>query len=144
MYKIGELARLTGLSTHTLRFYEKQGLLASPRRSAAGYRQYDEATVQQGRFILQARECGFSLEEIGQFLAIRSHSDDYQCQQVKALADARLATVRQQLAQLQQLELGLVALSHACCGGPEAASHCSILSSLEPGEPSRESCHDVD
>ena len=140
MYKIGELARLTGLSTHTLRFYEKQGLLASPQRTAAGYRLYDESTVQQGRFIQQARECGFSLEEVEQFLAIRSHSDDYQCQQVKALADARLASVRRQLAQLRQVEQGLEALSRACCGGPEAASSCSILNSLEPGQANGEGC----
>ena len=140
MYKIGELARLTGLSTHTLRYYEKQGLLASPQRSSAGYRLYDEDAVQQSRFIQQARQCGFSLEEAAQFLAIRSHSNDYQCQQVKALADARLAAVRQQLAQLRQLEQGLETLSRACCGGSEAATRCSILNSLEPTRTDGEGC----
>jgi MerR family mercuric resistance operon transcriptional regulator len=59
-----ELARRTGSNLETVRYYEKVGLLPEPPRTAAGYRSYDIAHERRLRFILRARELGFSLEEI--------------------------------------------------------------------------------
>jgi DNA-binding transcriptional MerR regulator len=59
---IGQLAKLAGVRPDTVRFYEHDGLLARPERSAAGYRIYDEAALKRLRFIKQAQALGFSLE----------------------------------------------------------------------------------
>ena len=68
---IGELARQAGVKADTVRFYEKQGLLSKPTRTAAGYRVYDEAALKQLRFIKQAQSLGFSLQEVHRILNLR-------------------------------------------------------------------------
>ena len=64
--RIGELAKHVGISTQTLRFYEKQGLLgaSSSLRSESNYRVYDDASIKRLEMISQAKELGFSLSEI--------------------------------------------------------------------------------
>ncbi len=54
----------SGLPRDTLRFYERTGLITAPRRLANGYRDYDEHTLAELRFIVTAREVGFTLAEI--------------------------------------------------------------------------------
>lgn len=68
---IGEVASRAQVNIQTVRYYERRGLLSEPRRSAAGYRQYPEAVVPRIRFIKRAQELGFTLEEIGELLALR-------------------------------------------------------------------------
>lgn len=62
--KIGELAKLTGVSVDTLRFYEEKGLVKAIGRTEAGYRYFSPATVEQVKFIKFAQGLGFSLQEI--------------------------------------------------------------------------------
>jgi MerR family copper efflux transcriptional regulator len=62
--KIGELAKLTGVSVDTLRFYEEKGLVKAIGRTEAGYRNFSPATVEQMKFIKFAQGLGFSLQEI--------------------------------------------------------------------------------
>jgi len=59
-----ELARRTGCNLETIRYYEKTGMIPDPPRTVSGYRVYDEAHVARLRFILRARELGFSIDEI--------------------------------------------------------------------------------
>jgi DNA-binding transcriptional MerR regulator len=66
--RVQELERRTGLSRHTLRFYEREGLLHPPRRTARGYRIYDDGHLAQLRFIAIARDLGFGLREIAEAL----------------------------------------------------------------------------
>ncbi len=61
---IGELARRAGVKAQTIRFYEREGLVPVPARSAAGYRRYPAEAVERVRFIRAAKEVGFTLEEI--------------------------------------------------------------------------------
>ena len=61
---IGQLARQTGVTPDTLRFYEREGLLATPVRAGNGYRRYAEADVARVRFVRSAQALGFSLNEI--------------------------------------------------------------------------------
>ncbi|MGC4119588.1 MAG: MerR family transcriptional regulator [Myxococcales bacterium] len=65
----GRLARHVGISAETIRFYERIGLLPKPQRAANGYRVYDDTDVLKLRLVLGARAFGFSLKEIGGFLA---------------------------------------------------------------------------
>jgi MerR family transcriptional regulator, copper efflux regulator len=66
---IGELAATAGVGIETVRFYERKGLLAEPRRSAAGYRQYDDDAVRRLGWIRRAKALGFTLAEIAELLA---------------------------------------------------------------------------
>jgi DNA-binding transcriptional MerR regulator len=72
---IGALARLLGVRTSTLRFYEEQGLLSPDARTAAGYRQYRPAAVDRVRLIQRAQRLGFALADIQQLLSARDSGD---------------------------------------------------------------------
>lgn len=131
--RIGELARRSGLSNDTLRYYEKQGLIAPPQRSASGYRDYSDDVLQHLQFISRAKSVGFSLKECQQLLSIFKERDAHTCAEVKDLAEAKLVEIQQQMHDLQQIHQTLQKISDACCGGNESAIHCSILGQLDTG-----------
>ena len=68
---IGELAERAGVNVQTVRYYERRGLLAKPRRTDSGYRTYTDVTLDRLRFIRRAQELGFTLSEIGELLVLR-------------------------------------------------------------------------
>ena len=94
---IGRLADEVGVSIDTVRFYEKRGLLPEPARTAGGYRAYSPDDTWRLRFILRAKELGFTLREIRELLdgegdpeAVRSAAlvklDDLAAQQAELVA----------------------------------------------------------
>lgn len=103
---IGEVATATGVSTKTLRFYERQGLLAEPPRTAGGYRDYDQAVVGRVTFIRQAQAAGLTLRQIGEILAIRDEGRA-PCSHVAELVDERLADVERRLEELRATQAQL-------------------------------------
>ena len=129
--KIGELAKRSGLSAHTLRYYEKQGLIEAKSRSESNYRLYDVQSLNTARFINRSREMGFSLEEVEVFLSIRADKPAHICEDAKALADNKITAVEQKIEELKQVVVALHKLSDACCGGNESAEFCSIIDALE-------------
>ena len=129
--KIGDLAKRCGLTVEALRFYEKQQLLQPLGRSESGYRFYDESDVQRLKFILHAKKVGFTLAEIKQLLALRADKDARSCGEVKDYTAQKLAEVEARIRDLKTIQKALTRLNEACCGGPEKASHCSILAALE-------------
>jgi MerR family copper efflux transcriptional regulator len=70
MHTIGRAAERAGLSVDTLRYYEREDLLPSPRRTAARYRLYDQAAIDRLRFINRAKSLGFTLAEIRELLQL--------------------------------------------------------------------------
>ena len=132
--KIGELAKQSGLSAHTLRYYEKQGLLTATARSESNYRLYDQQALGTARFIKRSREIGFSLEEVAVFLSIRADKPAHVCAEAKTLAENKIVDVEQKISELKQLLSALHKLSDACCGGNESAEHCSIIDALEQSD----------
>lgn len=133
MLKISELAAKTGLSAHTLRYYEKNGLIHASDRSDAGYRYYNEADVRRAEFVKTARNIGFSLEDIGQLLSIRVDKTSHSCQDVTDITQHKLDQVNAKIAELKSMQRTLQILLDSCCGGPEQATQCSILEALEEG-----------
>ena len=90
--RIGEVAARAGVRVDTVRFYERQGLLAAPVRTRSGYRQFPEAAVDRIRFIKQAQAIGFSLVELAEVLpALETARVDY------GRARARLSAVAARL-----------------------------------------------
>ncbi|MCH7370313.1 MULTISPECIES: Zn(2+)-responsive transcriptional regulator [Aeromonas] len=142
MYRIGELAKACGVKADTLRFYEKNGLLSPGLRNDSGYRVYGEQDRRRLEFIIRAKSVGFSLADIGELLDLDTNKASVTCQEVKAVADAKLAQVEQKIIELTRFRENLRELSNICCGGPRSAEHCAILETLESGAPAQHEHHD--
>jgi len=132
--KIGELSKLSGLSAHTLRFYEKQGLIQASTRSESNYRIYSSSDLATAKFIKRSREMGFSLEEVEVFLSIRADKPAHVCRDAKDIAQQKIKDVQIKIEEMQQVLVALHKLSDACCGGSESAEFCTIIEALEDSE----------
>jgi MerR family mercuric resistance operon transcriptional regulator len=130
---IGRVARSAGLAIDTVRYYEREGLLQKPARTAAGYRQYPEEAVARLRFIRQAKDLGFTLSEIRELLALKV-APGKSCADVRARAEAKIADVNCRIAHLEHIRRALSRLSAECSSrGP--TSECPILEALAHKEP---------
>ena len=122
-----ELARLTGCNLETIRYYEKTGMIPDPPRTAAGYRDYDERHAARLRFILRARELGFSLREVRGLLDLVDGGTQT-CAEVKERTERHLADVRAKIADLTRIEEVLTATAAQCSG--EDVPDCPVLEAL--------------
>ena len=96
---IGKVSEVSGVTTDTIRYYERRGLLPKPSRTPAGYRQYPEGIVNRLSFVRNAQRFGFSRAEIAGFLQIRA-AGGRPCQDVRAAAQRMLIAVDAQIADL--------------------------------------------
>ena len=124
---IGRLARAAGVGIDTVRFYEREGLLPRPRRTASGYRQYGEGDAERLRFIRRAKALGFTLEEIGELLALNDGKGSRAG--VKALTERRLAQIERSIADLQRMRATLATLA-AHCSGHGSVKGCPIIEAV--------------
>jgi MerR family transcriptional regulator, copper efflux regulator len=123
---IGKLAKLAGVRIDTVRYYERNGLLAPSARLASGYRRYGELELARLRFIRKAQKLGFSLKEIETLLNLSARRN---VAQVKRAAQTKLEDVEARIADLQRVRQGLTLLIDACPGHGRA-SECPILRAL--------------
>ncbi|HEY0007042.1 MAG TPA: heavy metal-responsive transcriptional regulator [Pyrinomonadaceae bacterium] len=105
----GELARLAGVSTDTLRHYERKGVLAAPRRSANGYRVYPAEALERVRLVRRALSVGFTLDELASILRERELGRA-PCRQVRELAASKLASLEERLREMLAVRDELKAL----------------------------------
>jgi len=98
---VGNVARRAGIKAHTLRFYEKAGLMPRPSRTAGGYRAYSPEAVERLQFIRKAQAVGLTLGQIKRILNLRE-SGEPPCQYVIDLAEQRLAEAERELAELKK------------------------------------------
>jgi MerR family copper efflux transcriptional regulator len=130
---IGKLAQLAGVRIDTVRYYERNGLLAPRGRLASGYRRYGDLELARLRFIRRAQKLGFSLKEIEALLNLSAKRN---VEQIKRTAVAKLAGVDAKIADLQRVRDGLAHLVDACPGHGQPAD-CPIVRALsyekEPG-----------
>ena len=124
---IGEAARLSGVAAKTIRYYESVGLIGPAERSAAGYRVYGERDVQTLRFIHRARGLGFSVEDVGNLLALWQNKQRASAE-VKALAARHVARIDEKVAELGAMRDTLVDLMARCQG--DSRPDCPILADL--------------
>jgi len=129
--KISQLAKATGLSAHTLRYYEKLGLLVPEKQQENNYRQYNQDDLASALFIKRCKESGFSLEDTAALLNIKDAKDKHTSAEAKSITQKKIQEVRAQITRLTQLNAVLEELSDKCCGGNESAEFCSIISQLE-------------
>jgi MerR family copper efflux transcriptional regulator len=123
---IGKLAHLAGVRIDTVRYYERNGLLAPRGRLASGYRRYGDLELARLRFIRRAQKLGFSLKEIEALLNLSAKRN---VEQIKRTAIAKLADVDARIADLQRVRDGLAHLVEACPGHGQPAD-CPIVRAL--------------
>lgn len=124
----GDLARATRCNIETIRYYEKIGLLPDPPRTGAGYRIYSTTHVTRLRFIMRARELGFSTEDVRGLLGLEDGAAPT-CAEVKERTEHHLADVRAKIADLRRIEEVLSTTAARCSG--EDVPECAVLEALE-------------
>lgn len=126
--RIGELARQAGVDVQTLRYYEREGLLASPLRTAAGYRSYGPEHLERLNFVRHCRSLDMPLAEIKRLIDLSS-DQRVSCEDVNQLVRTHLERVRAKRVALETLEGQLSTLSAQCASGHRVAD-CGILEEL--------------
>jgi DNA-binding transcriptional MerR regulator len=112
---IGRLARRAGVTVDTLRFYERQGIIARPRRLVSGYRNYSDEAIDRLDFVKDAKGLGFSLREIRELLSMGVKSTR-ECGPLTCKAEVKLAEMTTEIARLQRLQRTLRKMVRECHG----------------------------
>ena len=126
--QIGELAQRSDCAVETVRYYERQGLLPEPLRSAGNYRIYGEKHVERLLFIRHCRYLDMTLEEVKRLLKFCDAPQE-SCFEVNALLDEHIGHVAERMAELRMLEKRLKQLRRLC-KQVQASKDCGILNEL--------------
>lgn len=129
---IGEAARASGVSAKMVRYYEEIGLIPKARRTLSGYRTYSANDVHSLRFIKQARNLGFSIEQIEQLLALWQDRRR-PSRKVKELAHAHIDELEARIREMRDMKRTLETLVKQCHG--DDRPDCPILEGLEKALP---------
>jgi Cu(I)-responsive transcriptional regulator len=124
---IGQASEASGVSQRMIRHYEKIGLIPEAPRRDSGYRDYSPTDLHRLRFIANARDLGFPIEEIRTLLDLWSDRSRASAE-VKALATARAAELHRKAEALEAMRCSLIDLAQRCHG--DARPDCPILDSL--------------
>lgn len=124
---IGQAAKASGVSAKMIRYYESIGLIARAYRTDSGYRNYGDQDVHTLRFIRRSRDLGFTVEQIGELLALwndrgRASAD------VKALALSHIAGLKAKIHELEAMTRTLEHLADHCTG--DERPDCPIIEDL--------------
>ncbi len=138
--QIGQIAKLSGCTVETVRYYEKEGLIAAPERQANGYRRYNKSHLAQLVFVRHCRSLDLPLEDIQTLQTLKSIPEQ-QCHEISELVDSQISRIERQIRSLQQLKKQLRTLSKTC-NADHIIADCMIVRSLElPTEKGQCSCH---
>lgn len=132
--QIGVVAKKVGVSVDTVRFYERNGLLARPPRTEGGFRRYAERDVETLAFVRRVQGLGFKLSEIRGLLRLRGNRLQ-PCAPVKHRLEEKLADVQRKLGDLHKLEHELRLALRGCNRElRKRDAHCPILREGEARE----------
>lgn len=130
--KIGALSRRTACPVETIRYYEREGLLAAPPRSEGNYRLYDDAHAERLQFIRHCRSLDMTLDEIRSLLKF-SDDPEGNCGDVNLLLDKHIGHVARRIDELKALQTQLKKL-RSTCRSAQAVKDCGILQGLAQGD----------
>lgn len=136
MLTIGKVAREAHVSTDTVRYYERERLLAPVTKGDNGYRLYGEDAVRRLNFIKHAQECGLSLAEIRELLEIRTR-DEACCKDVRGIAIEKKLQLEKKIRALQLMSNALSELIARCTVDGNPLDECPILAALETSRANR-------
>ncbi|HCD2060283.1 TPA: Cu(I)-responsive transcriptional regulator [Serratia marcescens] len=124
---ISDVAKKTGLTSKTIRFYEEKALITAPIRSDNGYRHYSARHVEELTLLRQARQVGFNLDECRELVALFNdparHSAD-----VKARTLQKVAEIERHISELREMRQRLLTLAEQCPG--DEGAECPIINNL--------------
>lgn len=126
--KIGELSNVTSTQIETIRYYEREGLLAAPARTEGNFRIYTNAHAERLSFIRHCRSLDMTLDEIRALLRFKDAPTE-NCADVNTLLDAHIGHLSARIRDLRALERQLKSLRERCREVHDAA-HCGILNEL--------------
>jgi Hg(II)-responsive transcriptional regulator len=129
---IGRVAEAAGVNVATIRYYERRGIVPQPRRTSAGYRQYEQSAVDRIRFIRRAQELGFTLDEIEDLLALNV-TDPAACHVVEDATRAKLDDVEAKIRDLKRMRTVLADLVRSC-QSRQPTTECPVLATLDEGD----------
>ena len=129
---IGKLASAGDVGVETIRYYQRRGLMDTPARSGGdgwggGVRRYDQNDLRRLKFIRAAQGAGFTLDEIGELLALEASDDRVQ---VRQLARQRIDALDMKIAQMTETRAALARLADLCAASDKGP--CPILAAFEP------------
>ncbi len=130
MFTIGKLASLTNVSNDTLRYYEQEELVEPAGKSAAGYRLYDSESVRRIRFIKRAQQCGFTLAQIRELLAVRENGEA-RCGDVRKRAIEKKLQIESKIKAMKAMSKALDHLIAECTDESQPVRECTIIAALE-------------
>ena len=128
-FTIGALARATGTSPETIRWYERAGLMPPPARTGGNYRVYTDTALRRLIFIRRARELGFGVEQVRTLTALAG-DQGRDCAEVDRLSRSHLEEIERRIADLQRLKRALRRIIGDCRSG--SVADCRILHVLQP------------
>lgn len=101
MYSIQDVSKKTGLTAHTLRYYEKEGLIPGVERSQGGFRQYTDEDLERLGLICCLKNTGMSIQEIARFVQL-THEGDHTLEERVELLRAHREQVLERIAEMQK------------------------------------------
>lgn len=113
MFQVGEVSRRLDINPQTLYFYERIGLIPSPKRTEAGYRLFSQHDVERLAFIVRTKSLGLTLDEIKDILALKDERS-LTCRAVHDRLSRKMQEIEDTIQQLQLLHDELVPLVHQC------------------------------
>ena len=123
---IGGLAKAAGVGVETVRYYQRRGLLPEPARPPGEVRRYGADDVKRLKFIRSAQAAGFTLNEIGELIALDASDDRAR---VRELAEARVAAIDDKIEELREARDALAGLANDCASSRKGP--CPILKAFE-------------
>ncbi len=129
-YFVGQLANEAGINVETVRYYENIKLLPKPKRRKSRYRVYDESDLARVKFIVRAKELGFTLKEIKELLELKIDSQA-KCGDVKHLTEHKLKDIDNRIKDLRKIRSVLIKLIEQCINEEVSSEECPILESIE-------------
>jgi DNA-binding transcriptional MerR regulator len=128
-YTIGKFAKLGNVNIETIRFYERKGIIPKPKRKPSGYRTYTDNDLRRLKFILMAKNHGFTLIEIKELLELRVDPEST-CEDVRNKAREKIEIVKMKIKELSRIKNALIKLEISCHDrGP--VDECPILLEFE-------------
>lgn len=129
MLTIGKLATLAGTTANTLRYYEREGLIAPSSKGGNGYRLYDQDAARRMGFIRQAQQCGFTLAEIRDLLTLEQRTSACRSD-VRKLAIEKKLALEAKIKVAKAMSAELDRLIGNCAGDNHSVDECPILDAL--------------
>lgn len=131
-FRIGDLARESGVKIVTIRYYEHIGLMPRAARTTGNYRTYSQAARQRLQFIRRCRDLGFTIDQVRDLLRLSSEKM-HACGEVDRIAAQHRRAVQERLDDLKRLLSELERIS-ACCRGEGVIADCRIIEALSNSE----------